>query len=130
MDANGNDFQMRLRMHQDVYVIVFQGELDMYNSHRARNALQGVMDRGARKLVLNLSRVSYIDSSGIGILLYCHMMTRKTERELRIVGMNRKVLRVMELTKLLGVLPIADSEQEAVASLAAGGTRRSPPGPA
>jgi anti-anti-sigma factor len=71
--------------------------------------------------------VTYIDSSGIGILLYCHMAVKKLGRQMRIVGMNRKVLRVMELTKLLGVLPVAETERAAVEAM---GTKAPPLPPA
>jgi anti-anti-sigma factor len=117
MQTDEKPFEMRMRTYADVQIVVFQGELDMYNSHMAKAAVQAVIDRGTRKLLLNLSRVTYIDSSGIGILLYCHMTVKKLGLELRIVGMNRKVLRVMELTKLIGVLPVAENEREAVEAM-------------
>lgn len=117
MQADRKVFEVRIRNYLDVRIVVFEGELDLYNSHKAKEALQALMDGGAAKLLLNLSRVTYIDSSGIGILLYCHMGAKRLGRQMRIVGMNRKVLRVMELTKLLGVLPVAESERAAVESM-------------
>jgi len=51
------------------------------------------------------------------------MTVKKLGRQLRIVGMNRKVLRVMELTKLIGVLPVAENERAAVEAM---GTKAPP----
>jgi anti-sigma B factor antagonist len=69
-DADMHDFELRVEPFEDVTVITVTGELDLATVPALRGALLGAIDRHARRLVLNLSGVSFIDSVGVGAVLH------------------------------------------------------------
>jgi anti-sigma B factor antagonist len=50
-------------------VVELAGELDLYNAHTVREALLGVTEKKPERLVVDLSRVTFIDSTGLGVLI-------------------------------------------------------------
>ena len=81
------------------------GEIDLQVADRLRSALDGALgEKGARHLVLDLSGVSLIDSSGLGVILgrYRHLL--QNGGRISLVGMQPLVKRVMELSGLLRII--------------------------
>jgi anti-anti-sigma factor len=78
-----------------------------------------MMAKQVRVFILNLKKVTYVDSSGIGAILAIHAMLAQAGMHFRIVHVSRPVQRVLELTKLVGFLPIMSNEMEAIESIAA-----------
>jgi len=70
----------------------------------------------SHKLVLNLAGVSYVDSGGIGTLVGLFHSATACGSELKLAAANDKVLHVFEITRLLPVLGLYPSEQQAVDS--------------
>jgi anti-sigma B factor antagonist len=56
-------------LEKEVLVIDITGEIDLYNAPEIKKHVTGHMDAGKRNIIINLDRVSYIDSSGIGVLI-------------------------------------------------------------
>jgi anti-anti-sigma factor len=69
-DVDGHDFQLRVEPGDDVTVITVTGELDLATVPAMRGALLGTADRPGRRLVLDLSGVTFIDSVGVGAVLH------------------------------------------------------------
>ncbi len=55
--------------HGDAIVVDLAGELDLYNAHLAREALLEAAERSPERLVVDLSEVTFIDSTGLGVLV-------------------------------------------------------------
>jgi len=92
------------------------GEIDLQVADRLRSALDGALgEKPVRHLVLDLSGVSLIDSSGLGVILgrYRHLLQRGGR--ISLVGMRPLVKRVMELSGLLTIMREYASEGEALA---------------
>jgi len=82
-------------------VVELAGELDLYNAHSVRDALLGQAERAPKRLVVDLSRVTFIDSTGIGVLIEARSRLAnrqafllasprlETRRALEISGLNR-----------------------------------------
>ncbi len=68
--ADGHDFELRVEPGDEVTVITVSGELDLATVPAMRGALLGAVDRRARRLVLDLSGVTFIDSVGVGAVLH------------------------------------------------------------
>lgn len=68
-------------------------------------------------VVVNLGAVTFIDSSGLGLLVRLVTTTRNSPSGLRFCGANDQVHRILELTNLRGVLRVHDTEQEAIEAL-------------
>ncbi|MEO8128429.1 MAG: STAS domain-containing protein [Bryobacteraceae bacterium] len=71
---------------------------------------------GANNVVLNLSKVDYIDSTGLGGMVIGFTMLKKAGGALKLAGMNRRNLELLVLTKLSGIFETYEDEQTAVNS--------------
>ena len=75
-----------------------------------------LISAGKKKIVLNLSNVDYIDSSGVGELVSSYTAVRNSGGELKLYGLTKKVQDVLYITKLYTVFDIKDDEFTAVKS--------------
>ncbi|HVO40713.1 MAG TPA: STAS domain-containing protein [Spirochaetia bacterium] len=108
---------LNVRIFKDNCVIDIKGEIDIYNAHRIKEAVFQMMQKRVCAFVLNLKRVTYIDSSGIGALLAVNAALMRSELPLRIVSVPPAVMKVMQLTRLIGFLPVERTELEALDEL-------------
>jgi anti-sigma B factor antagonist len=80
-------------------VLKLTGELDSYTSDRLRSICETWMP-GARKMVVNLDKLQYIDSSGLAALVGMWVRARDSGVELVLTCRNRRVNQIMEITGL------------------------------
>jgi anti-anti-sigma factor len=106
---------------QDITVITLEGELELYSTPKVKETVVRLFSEARTKFVVDLDGVSYIDSSGIGVLLYIYTSCQK-----RVFFTNLKgaVAKVISLTKLDGFLPIASSVETAIRRLSAAADQR------
>lgn len=81
-----------------------------------RDRLRALCQSGTVNIVLNLKHVSYIDSTGLGALVFALTKLRKAGGKLALANLNRSHLELLLLTKLATVFELFDSEHEAVNS--------------
>ncbi len=83
---------------------------------RFSKKLDGLYKKGLKKIVLDLSRTNFVDSHGLGIIVYYNTLMQKENRELVILNANPDsrgyVHRLFELTNLDKVLILAESEDD------------------
>ena len=80
-----------------------------------RDDLKKVLD-STRKVVLNLSGVTYIDSGGLGTLVGVYSSARKGGADIKLTGIGQRLRDTLQITKLVTVFEVYDSEQQAVAA--------------
>jgi anti-sigma B factor antagonist len=112
---------MELRSSQNAHgtVITVVGELDLYNAFKLKELTVKTLGEGARALIINLDAVKYIDSSGIGAVIHSFAQCRSRKTPFFVTNLHGTVRKVIEMTKLIGFLPIAETEEEAIGKLAA-----------
>lgn len=93
------------------------GEMDLYSSARLKEKVQELWEAGSRRFIIDCGELTYLDSSGVGVLLYAYTGTQKRNGAVWFCGITGPVAKVIELTKLNGFLPIADSVESAVEEL-------------
>ena len=81
-----------------------------------RNLVCDLLNKGHKKILLNLGDVNYIDSSGLGSLVSAFTSVRKQEGELKLLNLTNKVQDVLQIAKLYTVFDIMDDEEAAVKS--------------
>lgn len=81
-------------------VVAVRGEIDVATSPALRDELYSTIDQGSRALVVDLSRLSFIDSSGLGVLVASLKHMREVDGELILSGLDHPALRVFEITGL------------------------------
>jgi anti-anti-sigma factor len=105
---------IKVRSFEANYIIDVAGEIDLYNAFLLKDTVKTMIEKKISVLILNLRKVTYIDSSGIGALLSINAMLAPVGVQFRIVRVPPSVMRVMELTRLIGFLPVENTEIEAL----------------
>jgi anti-sigma B factor antagonist len=108
---------IQLRRSGTICVVDVKGEMDMFNSFKLKDGIKALVERNVRQYIINLEGLDYIDSSGIGAILYVYGELRKRGMALVVAGARGSVKRVIELTKLIGYLPLAPGLKEAIAAI-------------
>jgi anti-sigma B factor antagonist len=89
----------------DVTVVEMSGRLHLGNSlSYAENAMNRLIDGGTRKLVIDLAQLDYIDSSGLGMLIFCAGRMEQNGGRMRIAGAGGGVARVFEIAHASRIL--------------------------
>ena len=97
-----------------VVILDIQGEIDLYNAPEIKDTMQKLIEAQKYSIIINLEKVSYIDSSGIGALISGLSNLKKYQGSLKIINVYASVKKVFELTKLTSFFEIYDSEEEAI----------------
>ena len=87
-------------------VVMVKGEIDVATSPALREELYATIDRGARTLVVDLSQLGFIDSSGLGVLVATLKHIRERDGELILSGLDHPAMRVFEITGLTELFTI------------------------
>jgi anti-sigma B factor antagonist len=88
-----------------------------------RDIVNSLLDKGNKKILLDLSGVEYIDSSGLGELVRTHSTLKKQDGQLKMVNLSRKVQDLLKATRLHEVCDVHGDEASAVHSFGVIGYR-------
>jgi len=109
---------LNARRLDDVVIMDLSGRITMGEGTLiVREQIKKLLDAGDRKFLLNLSDVDYIDSSGLGELVTSFTTVRNQGGQLKLLNLTRRVQDLLQITKLLTVFEVFDSESEALKSL-------------
>jgi anti-sigma B factor antagonist len=106
--------ELKIRKHSETYIIDVNGEMDLYNSYKLKELVMKMLEKKIERFIVNLENVDYIDSSGIGALIYVCSTIKKMNLKFVIANIHGSVKKVIELTKLMGYFPIANSIEAAI----------------
>lgn len=98
-----------------VVVVRVEGQLIVGNRQDLKHLVQQHLDQGDRRFLLDFTRTSYIDSSGLGALVSLSRKAREHGGELRLAGLNEDLRSLFELTKLDTLFAIADTPEQGLA---------------
>jgi anti-sigma B factor antagonist len=103
------------RLDSGIAVVKVTGEVDVSTSSSLRNSLLGVLaDENHHGLVVNLASVSFVDSTGVGVLVGIWHRVCATRGCLALAAPSRQARGILEITGLIKVLPVYDTEAAAV----------------
>lgn len=100
----------------DVVLLVVHGEVDLHVAPELRERLTDAVDTGSNGIVVDLARVSFLDSMALGVLLAALKQLRARGGELRLVVPNPELRRIFEITLLDEVFTLTRTRQEAFAA--------------
>ena len=86
--------------------VTVRGEVDVHTAPKLRRRLLEVIGQGEERVVVHLDEVSFIDSTGLGVLVAGHKAQRETGGVFELVCSERRLLRLLEVTGLAGVFTI------------------------
>ena len=88
-------------------------------SNSLREKLKSMVAAGKKKIVLNLGNIKYIDSTGLGTLVAAHLSAKTQGASVRLCQLGKKFHEIMQVTKLLTVFDVYDTQAAAVGSFQA-----------
>ena len=97
-------------------VISFSGDIDLQTSPDARKALLAEVGKGSPILV-DLSGVGYIDSSGVASLVECLQSVKKSGQKFALVSVSESALRVLQLARLDRVFTVCDTIDDGITAV-------------
>lgn len=100
-----------------VWVVTAVGDVDVSNATKLRDALDRVLVNGESRLVVDLRGVSFMDSTGLGVLVGRLKVVRARRGSMRLVCVAPRMLRVLSITGLDTVFPLHESLTEALDAL-------------
>jgi len=92
-----------------------EGEVDVYTSPQLKQEIVNLTDTGVKHIIIDLSKVEYLDSTGLGVLIGALKRLREVEGNLALVGPGMRILRIFEITGLDKIFDIYSSADEAAA---------------
>ncbi|MDQ2976483.1 MAG: STAS domain-containing protein [Acidobacteriota bacterium] len=111
------ELEVKERQAGDVTILDMSGAVRMgEGAISLRNSIRGLGDQGKKKILLNLSGVKNIDSSGIGELIANYTTISRDGGQLKLLNLTDKIRDLLVITKLLTVFDSYDNESEALNS--------------
>ena len=108
------ELSMATRPASGFTVLEVAGEIDVYTAPQLRERLIAVVEGGARQVIVDLGRVEFLDSTGLGVLVGALKRLRVVGGELRLVCAQERLLKIFRITGLSKVFAIHGSQSEAL----------------
>ncbi len=109
--------KIKIRQKQGITILQPKGKITIGSGDIAlRDSVIEALESGARDLLINLTDVSTIDSSGIGDLVAAYTTVTNRGGKLKLVGLPPKVSDILQITQLVTVFEVMDTEDEALAT--------------
>ncbi|HEY8019668.1 MAG TPA: STAS domain-containing protein [Thermoanaerobaculia bacterium] len=109
--------QLSTRQRDGVTIVDLKGKITIgAGDVELRNAVLQAVNDGAKKILINLSGVTTIDSSGVGELVSSYTTAKNRAAQLKLVNLPDKVQDVLTVTQLITVFDVYDTEDEAIRS--------------
>ncbi len=108
--------EITAKENNNIVILDIEGEIDLYNAPTLKDMIKKYMNEQKYNIIINLAKVSYIDSSGIGALISSLSNLKKYQGGLKITNVRGSVKKVFELTKLTNFFEIYEEEDEAINS--------------
>lgn len=110
------NFSATIRQVGSVSIVDVSGRLTSFEIGALRDSISRLLKQGRKDIVLNLSGLQYLDSSGIGELAREYVSVVKHGGQLKVVGLSSRVEEILKVTQLYQVFPEFPDEEAALRS--------------
>lgn len=111
------DLRWRQKAHDDTVTLEIEGEIDLHSAPQLRGELHRLSETGVKNLIVDLGEVTFIDSTGIGVLVGALRRARESGGGVAFCCARQRVRRVFEITGLLYALPLHGTRADAIKAL-------------
>ena len=112
--------QIEERAVGDVVVLDLKGRVTLGDGDELlKDKVNSLVNRGSKKIVLNLAEVPYIDSAGLGEIVRTYTTVSRQGGSLKLLNLTKRISDLLSITKLLTVFETFDTESEAIKSFQA-----------
>lgn len=120
---DAGNMNVNVRNVEDIRVVDFEGRLALGDDELVLSkTVDDLLAEGSRKILLNLTEIEYIDSSGLGELVQSFKVAKSFDADLKLLRPQERVRHTLQLSMLLPLFEIYDTEDEAIASFDASET--------
>ena len=112
-------FEIKDDSSTGISIIICPDRIDAEISFELRDLIAELIDNGKYKLVLDLGKTAYVDSSGLGAIVSRISILRTNNGDIRLASLNESVDSLLELTNLNQILQIFDTVKQAMDSFTA-----------
>jgi anti-sigma B factor antagonist len=103
---------------EGIVVVTLSGGLTLGTSLKiADSQIQAAIEDGVTRMVIDLTDVEYVDSAGLGMLMYAYGMLNQKKGSLRLCGIAPRVMTLLQMTKTDTFLPIDKGRDESLAAV-------------
>lgn len=95
-------------------VLKVAGEIDLYTAPEFKSAIISLIESGSKHVIVDLSKVSYMDSGGFGVLLGAVRRVRPLGGSVALVGCTGSILRILKITRLDTIFTLCSTVEEAI----------------
>ncbi len=104
----------------DIVILEIEGEIDAEHAPPFKKSLAKLSLECQKKVILDLNKVTFVDSTGLGAMISLMRQLKEQGGELRLVGLQEEVRAVFEITRLYKVFEICSNIEEAVKDIKKG----------
>jgi anti-sigma B factor antagonist len=113
----GGPMKLLTRKVGDVVIIDVDGKIVLGDGDvEIKKIVDNLLGKGSRKFLLNMAKVPYLDSAGLGEIIRCFTALRKSGGSFKLLSPNHRIIDLLTITKLLDVFDTFDNEAAAIAS--------------
>lgn len=107
-----------MEVHDDTLIVRLEGELDHHTADMVRQRVESELDRGVTEhLVINMEQLSFMDSSGLGVILGRYKRVTAAGGRMSLCAVNDQLMKLFELSGMLKILRIYTTESQALAEM-------------
>lgn len=110
------DIKVETRTSGDWAVVDVEGEVDVFTAPKLREQIIGLLNSGKDRIVVNLTKVDFMDSTGLGVLVGGLKRVKERDGTLALAGAHGTVLRVLSVTGLNSVFSLHETVEQATGS--------------
>ncbi len=107
------------RKLNDITVLDLDGNFSLGAHADFKHHVETIITSGGRRLLINLAKVNYMDSSGLGELIASYTQMQQVSGHMKLLNLSKRLNQLLIITKLITVFETFDSESEAISSFAA-----------
>jgi len=100
---------------EDTAIVEMSGDLDMYTLPDAKNRIGELIDSGKRFLVMDLTGIQYVDSSGLGFFIGTLKKLRDKSGDMKLINLNNYIHGIFKLIHLHYIIEVCEGREEALA---------------
>src|ERR1700722_10955606 len=108
------DLKLEHHTTDGIEVVDVEGEIDVYTAPRLRELLIDLVNNGHYQLVVNMEKVEFLDSTGLGVLVGGLKRVRAHDGSLDLVCTQERILKIFRITGLTKVFGIHETVDEAI----------------
>jgi anti-sigma B factor antagonist len=114
LNCGSMDLELETTQREGVAILTLRGEIDVYTAPRMRQGIVDLVDAGSLNIVVDMEKVDFLDSTGLGVLVEGLKRVRTRSGNLSIVVTQDKILKIFDITGLNKAFPIYGSLEDAL----------------